>query len=152
MRIVAQRVKNAEVNIKGECVGQIKHGLLLLVGISNADSELDVHYLVQKIAGLRIFADHAGKMNLSVLDIGGSVLSVSQFTLYGDCSRGRRPSFATAAKSDQALQLYRLFNQSLLSHGITLQTGVFGAEMDIHLTNWGPVTIILDSKQQHSGA
>ncbi|RUT43315.1 D-tyrosyl-tRNA(Tyr) deacylase [Paenibacillus anaericanus] len=145
MRIVVQRCKSAKVTVDGQVVGQIAHGLLLLVGITHDDTEKDALYLAEKVSGLRIFEDEEGKLNHSVLDIGGAILSVSQFTLYGDCRKGRRPNFMAAAKSDVASPLYDQFNELLRSKGLTVETGLFGAEMDVELVNWGPVTMILDS-------
>lgn len=145
MRIVVQRCKSAKVTVDGQVVGQIAHGLLLLVGITHDDTEKDALYLVEKVSGLRIFEDEEGKLNHSVLDVGGAILSVSQFTLYGDCRKGRRPNFMAAAKSDVASPLYDQFNELLRSKGLTVETGLFGAEMDVELVNSGPVTMILDS-------
>lgn len=145
MRIVVQRCKSAKVTVDGQVVGQIAHGLLLLVGITHDDTEKDALYLVEKVSGLRIFEDEEGKLNHSVLDVGGAILSVSQFTLYGDCRKGRRPNFMAAAKSDVASPLYDQFNKLLRSKGLTVETGLFGAEMDVELVNSGPVTMILDS-------
>lgn len=145
MRIVVQRCKSAKVTVDGQVVGQIAQGLLLLVGITHDDTEKDALYLAGKVSGLRIFEDEEGKLNHSVLDVGGAILSVSQFTLYGDCRKGRRPNFMAAAKSDVASPLYDQFNELLRSKGLTVETGLFGAEMDVELVNWGPVTMILDS-------
>lgn len=135
----------AKVTVAGETVGSIGPGLMLLVGITHGDTEKDAAYLADKIAGLRIFEDEAGKMNLSVQDIGGAVLSVSQFTLYGDCRKGRRPNFMAAARPEEATLLYNRFNELLADTGLHVETGQFGADMDVELTNWGPVTIILES-------
>lgn len=145
MRVVVQRSKAAQVNVHGETVGQIDHGLLLLVGVTHEDCEQEAKMLAHKIAGLRIFEDEQGKMNLSVRDVGGKILSVSQFTLYGDCRKGRRPSFTHAARPEQALQLYEAFNGYLQAAGVEVETGKFGAMMDVSFTNDGPVTLILDS-------
>ncbi|MDQ0090023.1 D-tyrosyl-tRNA(Tyr) deacylase [Paenibacillus anaericanus] len=145
MRIVVQRCKSAKVTVDGQVVGQIAHGLLLLVGITHDDTEKDALYLAEKVTGLRIFEDEEGKLNHSVKDVGGAILSVSQFTLYGDCRKGRRPNFMAAAKSNVASPLYDQFNELLKSKGLTVETGLFGAEMDVELVNWGPVTMILDS-------
>lgn len=147
MRIILQRVKKASVETGGEVVGQIGQGALVLLGAGKEDSAEDVEYLVEKIINLRIFEDDAGKMNLSVTDIGGEVLIVSQFTLYGDCRKGRRPSFDKAAPPDLAEDLYESFVQRLRDFGVPVQTGKFGAMMDVSLVNWGPVTIMLDSKR-----
>ncbi|SET68989.1 D-aminoacyl-tRNA deacylase [Paenibacillus sp. NFR01] len=147
MRVVVQRCKEAKVTVDGEIVGAIGEGLLLLVGVTHGDTEKDAQYLADKVAGLRIFEDDAGKMNHSVTDIGGSILSVSQFTLYGDCRKGRRPNFMAAAAPDEALGLYRNFNERIAANGLPVETGVFGAMMDVSLINWGPVTLIIDSKE-----
>lgn len=146
MKVVIQRCKEAKVTVAGEVAGQINEGLTLLVGVTHEDSEKDVKYLADKVAGLRIFEDEHGKMNHSVMDIGGSILSVSQFTLYADCRKGKRPNFMAAAKPDEALVLYQLFNQELEAKGLHVETGRFGEMMDVSLVNWGPVTIIIDSQ------
>lgn len=146
MRIVVQRSKQASVTVEGEITGRIEHGLVLLVGITHEDNKQDVEFLADKIANLRIFEDEAGKMNLSLLDVGGSILSVSQFTLYGDTRKGRRPSFVEAARTEQAEPLYRLFNEALREKGIEVATGVFGAMMQVSLVNDGPVTLIVESR------
>ena len=145
VRIVLQRVKSARVDVAGETVGSIGAGLLIFVGVTHADTEADVHYLADKVIQLRIFADEGGRMNRSLLETGGSLLVVSQFTLYGDCRKGRRPSFDHAARPEQARALYESFIQRLKLSNIAVQTGVFQAEMEIHLINDGPVTFILDS-------
>jgi len=145
MKVVLQRCKEASVTVQGEVIGSIGQGLMLLVGITHEDTDKEAAYLAEKIAGLRIFEDEEGKMNLSVLDIGGAILSVSQFTLYGDCRKGKRPSFIAAARPEQAEPLYNRFNEMLREKGIVVETGQFGANMDVALTNWGPVTIVLDS-------
>lgn len=146
MRVVLQRSKEAKVTVEGEVVGRIESGLVLLVGVTHEDTEQDARYLADKIAGLRIFEDADGKMNLSLLDVGGQVLSVSQFTLYGDVRKGKRPNFMAAARPDQAEPLYEQFNGMLREHGVDVQTGRFGAMMDVELVNWGPVTLVVDSK------
>ncbi|HEY8529848.1 MAG TPA: D-aminoacyl-tRNA deacylase [Paenibacillaceae bacterium] len=146
MKVVAQRVSRARVRVGGETVGEIGPGLLLLVGVGRDDEERDVVWMAEKVAGLRVFEDEAGKMNLSVLDVGGSILSVSQFTLYGDCRKGRRPSFADAAPPEMAKELYETFNDLLRTKGLKVETGVFGAMMEVELVNDGPVTLIVDSK------
>ena len=148
MRVVVQRSKKASVTVDGEITGQIKSGLVILVGVTHDDKEADAAYLSDKIANLRIFEDAAGKMNLSLLDVGGQILSVSQFTLYGDCRNGRRPSFIDAARPEQAIELYETFNRFLREKGIQVETGRFGAMMDVALTNDGPVTLIIDSKDK----
>ncbi|MFE4711404.1 MULTISPECIES: D-aminoacyl-tRNA deacylase [Paenibacillus] len=146
MRVVVQRCKEAKVTVNGEVTGAIGEGLMLLVGVTHGDTEKDAAYLAEKIAGLRIFEDEAGKMNFSVTDTGGAILSVSQFTLYGDCRKGRRPNFMAAAAPAEAEQLYDYFNRELVARGLQVGTGVFGAMMDVSLVNWGPVTLILDSR------
>ncbi|HJV31072.1 MAG TPA: D-aminoacyl-tRNA deacylase [Bacillales bacterium] len=146
MRVVVQRSKNASVTVEGEVVGQITSGLVLLVGVTHEDTVEDAHYLADKIVNLRIFEDENEKMNLSLLDVGGQILSISQFTLFGDCRKGRRPNFMGAAKPEMANQMYESFNQMLTQKGIQVETGRFGAMMDVSLINDGPVTLILDSK------
>ncbi|OBZ19236.1 D-tyrosyl-tRNA(Tyr) deacylase [Bacillus sp. FJAT-27264] len=146
MKVVVQRCKEAKVTVNGEVTGEIGEGLMLLVGVTHEDTEKDAAYLAEKIAGLRIFEDEAGKMNFSVTDTGGAILSVSQFTLYGDCRKGRRPNFMAAAAPAEAEQLYDYFNRELVARGLEVGTGVFGAMMDVSLVNWGPVTLILDSR------
>lgn len=146
MRAVVQRCKEARVTVEGRVTGEIGEGLMLLVGVTHEDSEQDARYLADKIAGLRIFEDEQGKMNYSVSDTGGSVLSVSQFTLYGDTRKGRRPNFMAAAAPAEAERLYDYFNAELRSKGLRVETGVFGAMMDVSLVNWGPVTLLVDSK------
>lgn len=147
MRIVVQRVKHARVEVGRELVGMIGEGIVILLGIKRDDSIDDVEYLVDKVLGLRIFEDHAGKMNLSVLDKGGQVLVVSQFTLYGDCRKGRRPSFDGAAPPEVALNLYDRFVDEIRKRGMKVETGRFGAVMDVNLINSGPVTLLLDSNR-----
>ena len=146
MRIVVQRSKNASVTVNEKVIGEIEKGLVLLVGVTHDDTIDDANYLADKIVNLRIFEDENGKMNLSLLDVGGSILSISQFTLYGDCRKGRRPNFMAAAKPEQALNLYQYFNGVLSEKNVEVETGEFGAEMDVALINDGPVTLILDSK------
>lgn len=146
MRVVVQRCKDAKVTVDETVTGAIGNGLMLLVGVTHEDTEKDAKYLADKIAGLRIFEDDAGKMNYSVTDTNGAILSVSQFTLYGDCRKGRRPNFMGAAVSAEAERLYDYFNQELRAGGLQVETGIFGAMMDVSLTNWGPVTLILDSR------
>lgn len=145
MRVVLQRAKNASVAVDGNIVGNIDYGVVLLVGITHDDHEEDAAYLADKIVNLRIFEDEEGKMNRSLLDVEGKILSVSQFTLYGDTRKGRRPSFINAAKPDKAEPLYNQFNQFLREKGVVVETGQFGAMMDVHLTNDGPVTLILEN-------
>ncbi|GJI58653.1 D-aminoacyl-tRNA deacylase [Bacillus altitudinis] len=147
MRLVVQRVTSASVKVEEEITGAINEGYMVLVGVTHEDTEEDVHYLAEKLAHLRIFEDENGKMNHSLLDVKGSVLSVSQFTLYGDTRKGRRPNFMKAAKPDVANSLYECFNETLREKGIHVETGRFGAMMDVSLTNSGPVTIWMDSKE-----
>ena len=145
MRVVLQRSKKASVTVDGEIVGQIPFGLTLPVGITHEDTErCNLH--CGKIANLRIFEDESGKMNHSVLDVEGQVLSISQFTLYGDCRKGRRPNFMDAAKPDYAERLYDFFNEEVRKQGLHVETGKFGAMMDVSLINDGPVTLIVESK------
>jgi D-aminoacyl-tRNA deacylase len=146
MRLVVQRSKEARVTVDGEITGSITKGFVLLVGVTHEDQETDAAFLAEKVANLRVFEDDGGKMNLSLLDVGGEILSVSQFTLYGDCRKGRRPNFMDAAKPNHALSIYEAFNRCLIEKGIKVETGVFGAMMDVQLTNDGPVTLIIDSK------
>ena len=147
MRAVVQRVSRARVEVEAEPTGEIGPGLLVLLGVGEGDSEIDTAYLADKIAALRIFEDAGGKMNLSVSDIGGGVLVVSQFTLYGDVRKGRRPSFDSAAPPAEANRLYELFCELLRTKGLEVGTGVFQAMMDVELVNQGPVTILLDSRK-----
>jgi D-tyrosyl-tRNA(Tyr) deacylase len=146
MRLVVQRVKRASVTADGVLTGKIGPGLAVLVGVARGDTDEDARYLAEKTVHLRIFEDDRGKMNRSLLDVGGAVLSVSQFTLYGDCRKGRRPSFAAAAPPDEAQRLYEAYNRFLRELGAEVATGRFGAMMDVELVNWGPVTLIVDSR------
>ncbi len=149
MRIVLQRVKSASVAIEGSVVGEIEQGFLLLVGVGPDDTRDDASYLARKIAGMRIFSDENGKMNLSIDQIGGKILSVSQFTLFADTKKGNRPSFTGAASPEAANKLYEEFNEILLTeYGLIVETGEFGADMQVSLVNDGPVTILLDTKNQ----
>lgn len=148
MRAIIQRVKEARVEIEGEVVGRIGKGILVLLGAGKNDMKEDAEYLAEKILGLRIFEEEEGKMNLSVTDTDGEVLIVSQFTLYGDCRKGRRPSFDKAAPPELAEELYNLFVNELKERGAKVETGRFRAMMDVHLINWGPVTLMLDSKRE----
>lgn len=149
MRVIIQRAKHASVTVDGEVVGAIENGLLLLVGFTHDDKHDDLAYCSDKIAGLRIFEDEQGKMNLSVVDVGGDILSISQFTLYGDVKKGRRPNFMAAAKPDPANELYKQFNTMLREKGLVVETGRFGEMMDVQFTNAGPVTLIVDSKEKN---
>ncbi len=145
MRAVVQRVKRAEVRVAGEVVGKVGPGFVILLGVGKGDSESTGDGLAEKIVNLRVFEDADGKMNRSLLDTGGQALCVSQFTLYGDCRKGRRPSFDQAAAPDAALTLYESFVKSLRARGIPTETGRFRAMMDLELVNDGPVTLLLDS-------
>jgi D-tyrosyl-tRNA(Tyr) deacylase len=147
MRAVVQRVRRARVTVEDRTLGQIEHGLLVLLGVGTLDAEADAEYLAQKIAGLRIFDDPEGKMNLSVADIGGAVLAVSQFTLFGDVRRGKRPSFDAAARPETARTLYEHFVEALRTQGLRAETGQFQTDMQVELVNDGPVTILLDSQK-----
>lgn len=148
MRVVIQRVKHARVTVDHEVVGEIQQGFVLLVGITHDDTEEDAEYCATKIPNIRVFEDEEGKMNLSLRDVGGEILSISQFTLYGDMRKGRRPNFMAAAKPEQANRLYEYFNSLLREQNIVVETGIFGAMMDVELVNAGPVTLILDSKDR----
>lgn len=148
MRIVIQRVSKASVSIDEEVVGQIARGFMVLVGVEEADSQEDVDYLVRKTANMRIFEDEEGKMNISLKDVGGQVLSISQFTLHANTKKGNRPSFVDAARPDHSLPLYEAYNEGLRQEGLTVETGEFGADMQISLINDGPVTIVIDSKDR----
>lgn len=145
MRVLIQRVDNAKVEVQGKIISQIGKGFLVLLGVTHNDTETEVDYLVEKIANLRVFGDENDKMNLSLLDIKGEVLVVSQFTLYADCSRGRRPDFISAAKPELAQGLYKKFIQRFKETGLKVEEGEFGAMMDISLKNSGPVTIMLNT-------
>jgi D-aminoacyl-tRNA deacylase len=147
MRAVVQRVSRAKVTVQGQVTGEIGTGLLVLVGVGRGDSQAEADYLADKVAGLRIFEDRNGKMNCSVVEVNGSVLVVSQFTLYGDVRRGKRPSFDGAAPPEQARELYEYFVQRLSSAGLPCETGRFQEMMSVELVNEGPVTILLDSSK-----
>lgn len=146
MRVVIQRVRQASVTIEGEKVAEIAAGMVVLVGIAKGDLACDAEYLARKTANLRIFADENGKLNRSLIDCGGRALVVSQFTLYGDCRRGNRPDFFSAAAPDEAQYLYEYYIKQLQSYGVSLQTGVFQADMLVDIANDGPVTIIIESE------
>ena len=148
MRIVVQRCSRAEVRIDGRTVGQIGQGFMLLVGITENDTKAEADLLAKKIAQLRVFEDPEGKMNLAIRDVGGAILSISQFTLYADCRKGNRPSFIRAARPEQASPLYDYFNETLReTYGLTVETGRFGADMKVDFINDGPVTILLDTDE-----
>ena len=151
MRAVIQRVTSAQVRVDGQVVGQIGQGFLVLLGIAHADGDEEALYLARKIVGLRVFEDNDGKMNLALGDVGGSVLAVSQFTLYGDVRKGRRPSFIDAARPEHAEPLYQRFCRMLAAEGVAVQQGVFQAHMEISLVNDGPVTIWMDTAQLMAG-
>ena len=146
MRVVLQRVSHASVTVEEKVIGKIQRGFLLLVGVTHDDSMEDMEYLVRKIVQMRIFEDEEGKLNRSIQDIGGEILSVSQFTLYADTKKGNRPSFSKAAPGDVALEMFEQFNGLLRESGVPVETGQFGADMKVELLNDGPVTILLDSK------
>ena len=148
MRVIVQRALNATVTIDGSVVGKIDHGFVLLVGITHSDTEREADLMAKKVAQLRVMCDDEGKMNLSLAQTGGAVLSISQFTLYGDCRKGNRPAFVAAARPEQAQPLYDYFNEVLRrTYGLHVETGVFGADMKVAFTNDGPVTILLDSEE-----
>lgn len=147
MRAVVQRVSSSKVTVDGNTTGEIKRGLLVLLGVTHEDTSKDVDYIIDKVLNLRIFEDENEKMNLSLKDVDGELLVVSQFTLYGDCRKGRRPSFSTAARPELATKLYEEFIEKSRKEGIVTQTGQFGAHMMVELTNDGPVTILLESNR-----
>jgi D-tyrosyl-tRNA(Tyr) deacylase len=147
MRAVIQRVKEASVQIKNQEVGSIGHGILVLLGVGQDDGADDAIYMAEKVVHLRIFADEQGKMNRSLLDVGGGLLAVSQFTLWGDCRKGRRPSFIAAAEPSKAEELYEAFVQHAETLGVTVATGRFQEMMEVSLVNDGPVTLLIDSKK-----
>lgn len=147
MRALIQRVKNAKVRIEGAVQGQIEQGLLILLGVCEGDTAQDAAYLADKCVGLRIFTDENDKMNLSCADIGGGLLIVSQFTLYGDCKKGKRPNFMRAARPETAIPLYEQFIEQCRASGLPVETGIFGADMQVSLVNDGPVTIWMDTAE-----
>jgi len=149
MRVVVQRVSRASVTVAGAVVGAIDRGFLLLLGVAEDDSADDASYLATKVAELRVFGDSEGKMNLSLADVGGSVLAISQFTLLGDCRKGRRPSFIKAARPEAAEPLFDRFVHAIRSRGIVVETGRFGAHMSVELVNDGPVTLLIESLSPH---
>ena len=148
MRVVLQRVSHARVTVEEKVIGKIQRGFLLLVGVTHDDAMEDMEYLVRKIVQMRIFEDEEGKLNRSIQDISGEILSVSQFTLYADTKKGNRPSFSKAAPGDVALEMFEQFNGLLRDTGVPVETGQFGADMKVELLNDGPVTILLDSKNR----
>ena len=148
MRVVLQRVAHASVTVEEKVIGKIQRGFLLLVGVTHDDAMEDMEYIVRKIVQMRIFEDEEGKLNRSIQDIGGEILSVSQFTLYADTKKGNRPSFSKAAPGDVAIDMFEQFNGLLRDTGIPVETGQFGADMKVELLNDGPVTIVLDSKNR----
>ena len=147
MRAVVQRVTDADVSVDNKITGAIGKGYVVLLGVEEGDTEADADYMVEKITGLRVFEDDEGKMNLSMMDVGGELLSVSQFTLLADARKGRRPSFVKAARPDEANRLYRYFNEKIRGKGIKVEECIFQAEMLVRINNDGPVTILLDSKK-----
>ena len=147
MKLVIQKVKESFVTINQEVVGEIGEGLMVLVGFTNGDNQQIIDKMINKLIHLRIFIDENEKMNLSLLDVKGSILSISQFTLYADCKKGRRPSFIDAARPETASPLYDYFNEALVAQGIKVEKGVFGADMKVSLINDGPITIVLDSQE-----
>lgn len=148
MKAVIQRVSQAKVEIDGQVIGKIEAGFMILLGIHSEDTLEDVEYLVRKISKLRVFEDAEGKMNVDIQSADGGILSISQFTLYADTKKGNRPSFVSAARPEQAIPLYEAFNQQLRALGIAVETGEFGGDMDVSLTNDGPVTIIIDTRDK----
>ncbi|MDP2454195.1 MULTISPECIES: D-aminoacyl-tRNA deacylase [unclassified Kaistella] len=146
MKTVIQRVSEAHVKVDGKIVGEISNGLLLLIGIDEEDEKADADWLVQKILNLRVFGDEEGKLNLSVLDISGEILCISQFTLIADYKKGNRPSFIKAAKPDKAIPLFEYFKTEIAKSNLKIASGIFGADMKVSLLNDGPVTIVMDSK------
>ncbi len=147
MRVVLQRVNRASVSVDGKLISEIGQGLLVLLGVCDDDTNADLNYMADKITGLRIFEDENGKMNLSIEDIKGEILVVSQFTLFGDCRKGKRPSFSSAGKPDYANEMYEKFIDKMKERGLNVGHGIFGADMKVDLLNDGPVTLLLDSKK-----
>ena len=148
MRAVVQRVSRAKVTVAGEVTGEIGLGLMVLLGVADDDKQEDAAYLAEKLVGLRIFPDEEGKMNRSLVEAGGAMLVVSQFTLFGDCRKGRRPSFIKAARPEQAVELYKAFVAEVRGRGISVATGRFQEHMDVELVNDGPVTVLVDSRKE----
>ena len=149
MKVLVQRSLESSVSVDNKVVGKIDSGLVLLVGFTNSDTEYDIDYMINKVINLRIFDDDNGVMNKSLLDVNGSVLSISQFTLYADTKKGRRPSYINALKAEEALKLYDLFNKKLKDLNINVETGIFQAEMKVSITNDGPITIMLESEEYY---
>ena len=149
MKVVVQRSLKSSVSVDNKIVGSIDSGLVILVGFTAGDSTRDIDYIVDKVINLRIFDDENGVMNKSLLDVGGSILSISQFTLYAETKKGRRPSYIKALGGEEAIKLYDMFNQKLKEH-VNVQTGIFGAEMNVAITNDGPVTIIIESEDKYA--
>jgi D-aminoacyl-tRNA deacylase len=147
LRAIVQRASRAKVTVDNRIVGSIGRGLVIMLGVTEADTEADAEYLADKISELRVFSDADDKMNLALGDVGGAVLAISQFTLYGDCRRGRRPSYTAAARPQKAEELYEYFVRRILEKGVAVETGVFGAMMQVELVNDGPVTLMLDSSK-----
>ena len=147
MRAVVQRVTEGSVTVEGNVTGEIKNGFVVLLGVGNEDTEADADYIADKVSNLRVFEDEEGKMNLSLKDVGGEILAISQFTLYGDCRKGRRPGFTEAARPEKAKALYDYFTEKLRSYDIKVGEGIFQAEMLVKIYNDGPVTLLLDSKK-----
>ncbi|WP_163537858.1 D-aminoacyl-tRNA deacylase [Gracilibacillus sp. YIM 98692] len=148
MKVVLQRAKNASVKVNDQIIGKINHGYVALIGVTHTDTEEDIEYIVNKMIHLRVFEDNQGKMNLSLKDIEGSILSISQFTLYADTRKGRRPNFMQAAKPDIAEEYYETVNRRLKEEGVDVETGSFGEMMDVTFSNVGPVTMIIDSEDR----
>ena len=146
MKVVVQRSLESSVTVNKKVIGKIDYGLVLLVGLTDGDSEREIDYLVDKVINLRIFDDDDGVMNKSLVDVGGSILSISQFTLYGDTRKGRRPSYVRALTGDKAIVLYDLWNEKLRKSGVNVETGMFGADMKVNIMNDGPVTILLEKE------
>lgn len=147
MRAIVERVSRASVSVNGEIIGKTGKGFLVLLGVGDGDTDEDLKYIAEKVMGLRVFSDENDKMNLSIRDIGGSILAISQFTLYGDCRKGRRPNFTSAMEPKTAERMYNDFVRILRDNGIETQTGKFGADMQVELVNDGPVTLMLDSSK-----
>jgi D-tyrosyl-tRNA(Tyr) deacylase len=147
MRVILQRVSSASVTIEGRVAGAIERGSCLLVGFTHADSPAEVEWMAEKVTGLRVFSDAEGKMNLALADVGGAVLVISQFTLYGDAAKGRRPSFIDAARPEVAIPLYEAFLKALRGRGLSVESGEFGADMLVEIHNDGPVTLFLEKSQ-----